>query len=441
MHKICVLGCGYVGLVTGAGIASFGNSVICIDSDVEKVDKLKKFILPFSEPELLELIQETKEKGLISFSSEIKNSIIDCEAVIIAVQTPQSEDGSADISFVMKAAGDISQYLVNPSIIIIKSTVPIGTAEKVRKHINALLKNRNAGFEVEIVSNPEFLREGSAVRTFLYPDRIVVGSSQKAEVLSFMEDIYKTPVERGVPVISCSNETAETIKYAANSFLAMKIAYINQIALLCEKTGADIKMVSKAVGSDERISPQFLEPGPGFGGSCFPKDTRALVKLAEEYNLDLSLIKAVYESNTAHKTILAEKAVRIMKDNDSKILGIWGVSFKAGSGDMRNAPALDIIPLILRSGIRIKIYDPKAINEARMHFSEYENAIDYCHSKEDAARDTDALMILTEWDCFKSMDLKELYFLLNKKILIDYRNIYDSKNAAEHGFLYYGVGI
>lgn len=441
MRRISVLGCGYVGLVTGAGIASFGNKVLCTDSNIEKIKNLKKMILPFSEPGLFELIEKAFKSGLISFSSDLHQSIADSDAVIIAVQTPQNDDGSADISFVLNAAEDISRHLIKPAVIIIKSTVPIGTAAKVKNHMNSLLKDRNAGFNVEIVSNPEFLREGAAVQTFLYPDRIVVGSSQNAEVISIMNDIYKTPVERGVPVIRCSNETAETIKYAANSFLAMKIAYINQIALLCEKTGADIKIVSKAVGSDERINPKFLEPGPGFGGSCFPKDTRALVKLAEDYNLDLSLIRGIYEANTAHKTILAEKAIRIMRDNDAKTLGIWGVSFKAGSQDMRNAPALDILPLILNSGIKIKLFDPKAINEAMSYFYEYEDMIDYCTSKEDALKGSDALMILTEWDCFKNADLKEMASLLNKKILMDYRNIYDSKTSAELGFLYYGVGI
>lgn len=441
MHKISVIGCGYVGLVTGAGIASFGNEVMCIDSDVKRIENLKNMILPFSEPGLYELIQKTQRDGLISFSADLQTSMIDSDAVIIAVQTPQGDDGSADISFVLSAAEDISRYLVKPAVIIIKSTVPIGTAAKVKSHMNSFLHKRSAGFEVEIVSNPEFLREGAAVQTFLYPDRIVVGSNQKAEVFSIMDDIYRTPVERGVPVIRCSNETAETIKYAANSFLAMKIAYINQIALLCEKTGADIKTVSKAVGSDERINPKFLEPGPGFGGSCFPKDTRALVRLAEEYNLDLSLIRGVYEANSAHKIILAEKAIRIMRDNDAKILGVWGVSFKAGSQDMRNAPALDILPSILNNGIKIKLYDPKAMNEARIHFKDYLDEIEFCNSKEDALKGADALMILTEWDCFKNADLVEPASLLNKKILIDYRNIFDSKTASNLGFLYYGVGV
>ncbi|MCK5758348.1 MAG: UDP-glucose/GDP-mannose dehydrogenase family protein, partial [Clostridiales bacterium] len=254
------------------------------------------------------------------------------------------------------------------------------------------------------------------------------------------DEIYKSPADNGIPLIKCSNETAETIKYASNSFLAMKISYINQIALLCEKTGADIKTVAEAVGSDERINPKFLNPGPGYGGSCFPKDTRALVKIAEEYDIDLSMIRTAYEANTKHKDILAKKAVKIVKENKGNILGVWGLSFKAGSGDMRNAPALDILPLIIKNGIKLRVFDPEAMDEASEYLSEYESMIEFCKTKNEVLIGADALMVLTEWDCFKNADLEKTATLLQQKILLDYRNIFDSSDAKRLGYLYYGVG-
>ncbi|MCD6323135.1 MAG: UDP-glucose/GDP-mannose dehydrogenase family protein [Clostridiales bacterium] len=440
MHKVSVLGCGYVGLVSGAGIAKFGNEVICADTNAHKIENLNKMIMPISEPELKELVQETYSLGRLSFSSDIKKSIRDCDAVIISVQTPQDKDGSADLSYVMQVSKDIAEQLEKSTVVIIKSTVPIGTAKKIRKMINTILAERKAGFSIEVVSNPEFLREGSAVKTFLYPDRIVVGYSGNKDVFAMMGEIYKSPIETGVPLIKCSNETAETIKYAANSFLAMKISYINQIALLCEKTGADIKIVAEAVGSDERINPKFLNPGPGYGGSCFPKDTRALVKIAEEYDIDLSMIRTAYEANTKHKDILARKAVKIVKENNGNVLGVWGLSFKAGSGDMRNAPALDILPLIIKNGIKLRVFDPEAMYEAGEYLSEYKSMIEFCKTKNEVLVGADALMILAEWDCFKNADLEKTATLLQQKILLDYRNIYDSSDAKRLGYLYYGVG-
>jgi len=440
MHKISVLGCGYVGLVSGAGIAKFGNEVICADSNVHRIENLNKLIMPISEPGLKELVQEMYSSGRLSFSFDIKKSICGCDAIIISVQTPQDKDGSADLSYVIQVAKDIAEYIEKSTVVIIKSTVPIGTAKKIKNLINTRLADRNAEFSVEVVSNPEFLREGAAIKTFLYPDRIVVGSSGNKDALSLMDEIYKAPADSGVPIFKCSNETAETIKYASNSFLAMKISYINQIALLCEKTGADIKAVSEAVGSDERINPKFLNPGPGFGGSCFPKDTRALVKIAESYGVDLSMIRTAYEANKAHKDILATKAVKIVKENNGSVLGVWGLSFKAGSGDMRNAPALDILPLIIQNGIKVRVFDPEAMEEADEYLSEYRSMIEFCKTKEEVLLGADALLVLTEWDCFKNADLEETATLIKQKIILDYRNIFDKTSTKNLGYLYYGVG-
>jgi len=438
MSKISVIGCGYVGLVCGAGLAEFGNDVVCVDIDDVKIKNLNNMIVPIVEPGLSELIEKNYKNGQLSFTSNIKVGISGCDAVIIAVQTPQAEDGSANLTYLMKAAGDIAEFLLAPAAVVIKSTVPIGTAKKVAELINSKLEERKTGFSIEVVSNPEFLREGCAVNTFLNPDRIVIGCSGKS--FDLMDDVYKVSASKGIPIIKCSNETAETIKYAANSFLAMKISYINQMALLCEETGADIKTVAKAVGSDERISPKFLNPGPGYGGSCFPKDTRALVKIAKDYGLDLSMIRSAYEANTAHKEILAQKTVRIMLENNAKTLAIWGLSFKEGSGDMRMAPSLTIIPVIIKNGIRVKVYDPEAMAEAEVLLGGYGKSIEFCKSMKDATYQSDALMILTGWECFKNADLKEPLKTLKQKILLDYRNIYDAKTAREMGFLYFGVG-
>ncbi len=440
MNRICVIGCGYVGLVSGVGLAEFHNEILCTDTDSVRIENLKKMIMPFSEPGLLKLVKKNSDMGRLSFVNDIKPMLINCDAVMIAVQTPQSVDGSADLSYLMVAASEIAKHIKKAVVVIIKSTVPIGTAKKVKKLINSILADRDVGFSVEVVSNPEFLQEGSAVDTFLNPDRIVLGCKDGGVASKLMEEIYTIPAAAGVPIIKCSNETAETIKYASNAFLAMKISYINQMALLCEKTGADIKTVAKALGSDARINPKFLNPGPGYGGSCFPKDTRALVKMGEIHGLDLSMIRAAYESNAVHKTILAEKAVRILKENGGKTLAVWGLSFKAGSSDMRNSPVLDILPVIIKGGIKIKAYDPEAMDGAKIHLAKYMDDIELCKTQEDTLSNSDALMILTEWECFKKANLTETAFRLNKKILLDYRNIYDAAEAEKTGFLYYGVG-
>jgi UDPglucose 6-dehydrogenase len=437
MRKISVIGCGYVGLVCGAGLAEFGNEVVCIDINKDKIEKLKRMVVPIVEPGLPELIESNYSKSRLSFTSDIKEGLEGCDAIIIAVQTPQAADGSADLGFFMAAARDIAECLEHPAAVVIKSTVPIGTAGKTAKLINDSLAKRKMGFAIEVVSNPEFLREGCAVNTFLEPDRIVVGCNGKSYGL--MNDIYSKPVSNGVPMVECSNETAETIKYAANAFLAMKISYINQMARLCEITGADIKTVAEAVGSDERISPKFLNPGPGYGGSCFPKDTRALVKMAKDHGLDLTMIRSAYEANAAHKEALALKIIGIMKKNQANTLAVWGLSFKAGSGDMRMAPALTILPAVAKSGIIIKAYDPAALDEAKEVFKEYEN-IKFCQTKDAALDNAEALLILTEWDCFKETRLSEIAAGLSKSILLDFRNIYEPDAAKDMGFMYYGVG-
>ncbi|MBN2558627.1 MAG: UDP-glucose/GDP-mannose dehydrogenase family protein, partial [Clostridia bacterium] len=373
MKRISVVGCGYVGLVTGAGLAEFGNEVVCIDIDEKRIKSLRNMEMPFYEPGLADLVRRNYIAGKLFFEEDMPRGIKGRDAIMIAVQTPQGNDGIADLTYLTAAAGDIAREMNQGATIIIKSTVPVGTAARVEGLMNRILDERKIGFSVQVVSNPEFLREGSAVNTFLEPDRIVIGMNEDGVNRSRMEDIYRKPAGEGVPLIFCSNETAETIKYASNSFLAMKISFINQIALLCEKTGADIKTVADAIGKDSRISPHFLNPGPGYGGSCFPKDTKAFVRTGEEYGVDLSLIRTADEANERHKMILAEKIARVMKQSGAARLAVWGLSFKAGTGDMRNSPALTIIPELCRQGIKIKAYDPEAMPEAARHFKDRMN--------------------------------------------------------------------
>jgi UDPglucose 6-dehydrogenase len=440
MKKICVMGCGYVGLVSGAGLAQFGNYVTCFDIDRTRIEKLRNNIMPIYEPGLQELVEENNKAGRLDFADDLGAALKDRDAVFIAVQTPQDVDGNANLEYLYAAAEDIADITVNNPVVVIKSTVPVGTAREVSDRINAKFRERNLGYTAEVVSNPEFLIEGKAVKTFLEPDRIVIGCRQDERVCSLMRDLYSKPADEGREIIVCSNETAETIKYAANSFLAMKISFINQMALLCGETGADIDTVAKALGSDSRINPRFLNPGPGYGGSCFPKDTKALVRTAEKYGVDMSLVREADDSNERHKEILADKIASVMKKAGAGNIAVWGLSFKAGTGDLRNSPAIAMVNSLYAKGIHIKAYDPKAMKEAELLFKKNSFDIELSIDMYKTLEEADALLIATEWECFRESDISMIASLMKGNLIFDYRNIFDPIKVKSEGMKYYGVG-
>lgn len=440
MKKICVMGCGYVGLVSGAGLAQFGNNVTCFDIDRTRIEKLRNNIMPIYEPGLQELVEENNRAGRLDFADDLGVALKDCDAVFIAVQTPQDVDGNANLEYLYKAAEDIADNTAGNPVVVIKSTVPVGTAKEVAIRINYKFKERNLGYRAEIVSNPEFLIEGKAVKTFLEPDRIVIGCRQDEKVCGLMKELYSKPADEGRELIVCSNETAETIKYAANSFLAMKISFINQMALLCGETGADIDTVAKALGSDSRINPRFLNPGPGYGGSCFPKDTKALVRTAEKYGVNMSLVREADDSNERHKEILAGKITAIMNKNGVSNLAVWGLSFKAGTGDLRNSPAIAMVKYLYTNGFHIKAYDPKAMKEAEQLFENNKFDIELSADMYKTLEGADALLIATEWECFRESDISKVAFSMKGNLIFDYRNIFDPIKVKSEGMKYYGVG-
>ncbi len=440
MKNISVMGCGYVGLVSGAGLAHTGNTVTCIDIDDERIKSLKNLKMPFYEPGLQELVEKCIEEGRLFFEKDLKKGIVNADIVMLAVQTPQSDEGRADLKHLYSAVKELAENMDTPVPVIIKSTVPVGTAKEVGRIINSILKFEGVEKEVDVISNPEFLREGCAVDTFLNPDRIVVGYGGDPEVKAVMEDVYGAFIKKGIPMVFCSNETAEIIKYAANSLLAVKISFINQIALLCGKTGADIETVSKAVGMDKRINPDFLNPGPGYGGSCFPKDTRAIVKAAEDLGVDLSVIMAADEANERHKVILAEKIVEELEKADGDTVAVWGLAFKAGTGDIRNSPALAIIEKLFKEGSTVKAYDPKANGEASEYFKEHNVKIEICDDMMTAVNDCDCLVVLTEWACFKEADMTQVKAKMRPSLLFDLRNLFEREDMEKKGFTYHGVG-
>jgi len=440
MISICIMGCGYVGLVSGAGLAEFGNQVTCFDIDRDRIAKLRKNIMPIFEPGLGELVEKNSRAGKLDFSDDLGQAIKGRDAVFIAVQTPQDFDGNANLEYLYAAADDIADNADGNIVVVIKSTVPVGTAGAVRARINRRLLERGLAHNIEVVSNPEFLIEGRAVRTFLEPDRIVIGCRKDGNACNVMKKMYETPEKEGRQLILCSNETAETIKYAANSFLAMKISFINQMALLCEETGADIETVSKALGSDSRINPRFLNPGPGYGGSCFPKDTKALVKTAERYGVDMSLVRETDDSNERHKEILAKKIVTLMKGSDGKRIAVWGLAFKAGTGDIRNSPAVSLVEKLAMKGISVKAYDPEALEETARWLKGRKLDISLQDDMYGILEGADALMIATEWDCFKNSDISEIAARLRGNLIFDYRNILEPGEVSRAGLNYYGVG-
>ncbi len=436
--KVAVVGTGYVGLVTGTCLAEVGVNVVCIDIDQKKIEGLKKGIMPIYEPGLEAMVLKNYEKGKLQFSTNLGEAIKDCDVAFIAVGTPPGEDGSADLKYVLGVASEIGKNIDDYIVVVTKSTVPVGTSRKVKDAVQKELTNRNANINFDVASNPEFLKEGAAIDDFLRPDRIVIGiESTRAEEI--LKKLYKPFVLNGHPIISMDIPSAEMTKYAANAMLATKISFMNDVANLCELMGADVNMVRKGIGSDPRIGNKFIYPGIGYGGSCFPKDVKALIKTASENGYDMQVLQAVESVNDNQKSVLYHKILKhFNNDIKGKTFAVWGLSFKPKTDDMREAPSVVIIEKLLAAGAHVKAHDPVAMDEAKHSL---QDRITYCTKQEDALVDADALLIVTEWSEFRVPDFEELKSKLKNPVIFDGRNIYDAEELRSLGFHYYGIGI
>ena len=436
--KIAVIGTGYVGLVTGACLSDVGIDVTCIDIDEKKIENLKNGILPIYEPGLEGIVKRNFEKGRLKFSTSLAESIQGAEAAFIAVGTPPGEDGSADLKYVLAVAKAIGDNMSEHMVVVTKSTVPVGTAEKVRNELNLALSARGVNIDFDVASNPEFLKEGAAIDDFMKPDRIVVGvSSDKAK--DIMDRLYRPFVLNGHPVIFMDIPSAEMTKYAANSMLATKISFMNDIANLCEVMGADVNLVRKGIGSDSRIGTKFIYPGIGYGGSCFPKDVQALIRTADQNGYEMKILKAVEAVNYAQKEVLFNKILKHFNgDISGKHFAMWGLSFKPNTDDMREAPSVVLTEKILAAGGTVSAYDPVAAEEAKHQLGE---RITYATTEYDALRGADALLLVTEWAEFRVPDFDKVKAELSSPVLFDGRNLYSPEAMAERGFDYYCIGI
>ena len=432
MKKIAMLGVGYVGLVSGTGLADFGNEVICYDIDTTKIEKLNNGEMPIYEPGLIDLVRKNVVKGRLKFTDDLALAIRESEVIFLAVPTPSGGNGEVDLSYIFNAVDQIAKVIDSFKVIVTKSTVEVGTNDQIRER---LLSHKIAPEMFEVVSNPEFLREGSAVSDFMRPDRIVIGTSSP-KALEIMKEIYRPLYLIETPIVATDIHTAEMIKYASNAFLATKISFINEIANLCELVGADVQQVAKAMGLDGRIGKKFLHAGPGYGGSCFPKDTLALTKIAEKAGMRSTIVEAVIEANNRQKLRVVEKLLKVLPNLSDKTIGILGLAFKPNTNDVRETPALTVIEEILKRGGQIKAYDPEAMKEMRKYYPQ----ITYVASTEDAAKGADALIIMTEWNEFRNLDLNYLKSVMKNPIMIDSRNIYDPESVIEKGFMYDCIG-
>ena len=452
MH-IGIIGTGYVGLVTGACFAEFGLFVTCVDKDEKKIKSLEKGLIPFYEPGLDELVKRNIKQGRLKFTTKIAKAV-ESLVIFIAVGTPRRGDGSADMKYVEEVAREIAGHLDGYKVIVTKSTVPVGTGEKLREIISKQLKAKGyqlSAINFDIVSNPEFLREGSAIEDFMRPNRVVIGAKSQ-QAVAIMKDLYKPLYLIETPFVITNNETAELIKYASNSFLAAKISFINEMANLCEKVGADVHMVAKGMGLDPRIGPKFLHPGPGYGGSCLPKDTNALLKMAEENNVRLGIVEASVKTNEKQKEFMVKKIKDAIGMLEGKTIAILGLSFKPNTDDIRDAPSLYIIKSLLKGKANIRVYDP-VVRSLELIAKSKEliandctlpalssKLITYCKDAYDAAKGADALVIVTEWNQFRNLDLDRIKKLLKGSYFFDLRNIYEPQRLKEKGFRYFCVG-
>ena len=436
--KISIVGTGYVGLVTGTCFAEVGIEVTCIDIDEKKIKGLNKGIIPIYEPGLKEMVDRNVKKKRLFFTTNLAETLEDCEVIFIAVGTPPDEDGSADLKYVLDVAREVGRNMDEYILVVTKSTVPVGTAEKVRNAVQSELDMRKKNIKFDVASNPEFLKEGSAIEDFLKPDRIVVGlESKKAE--NIMKRLYKPFTLNGHPIIFMNVPSAEMTKYAANSMLATKISFMNDVANLCEIVGADVNMVRRGIGSDSRIGHKFIYPGIGYGGSCFPKDVKALIKTADENNYSLRVLKSVEDVNADQKKVLFDKVLRYYKDDlKGKTFALWGLSFKPQTDDMREAPSLIIIKHLLDAGAKIIAYDPVAIEESKRRIGD---TVDYSDDQYEALIDADALLILTDWPEFKFPNFKIIKRLLKGNVIFDGRNLYDFHEMKKLEIDYFCIGL
>ena len=437
--KIGVVGTGYVGLVQGVILSEFGLEVTCVDTNIEKIEMLKNGGVPIYEPGLEPLLKKNIEAGRLQFTSEIKEAVETSEVLFIAVGTPPADDGSADLRYVLEVANSIGEYMNGYRVVVDKSTVPVGTGKLVKETIQKKLDERGVDFEFDVVSNPEFLREGKAVNDCLRPDRVVIGYSDE-RAKEMMKKVYNVLYINETPFVFTSVETAEMIKYASNAFLAVKISFINEMALLAEKVGADVQQIAKAMGQDGRISPKFLHAGPGYGGSCFPKDTKAIVDIAKKYGEEFKVIDAAIQANEKQKQKMVEKIVSNMGSVENKVITVLGLSFKPETDDMRDAPSIDIIRGLVKNGARIKAYCPEGIKEAKWRLKDIEESIEYCDNEYIAVKDADATVIITEWNQFRGISLSKVKDLMKGNYLFDLRNIYSKSSEVKKIFNYYGVG-
>ena len=432
MH-VAVIGSGYVGLVAGACLAETGNDVTCVDVDAEKIARLQRNEIPIYEPGLEPMVKRNQEEGRLTFTTDIGSAVRGAKVIFIAVGTPPGEDGSADLKHVLAVARDVGRQMNEPKIVVTKSTVPVGTAEKVRAAVKA-----ETQIPFAVCSNPEFLKEGAAIEDFMKPDRVVVGVDDE-EAREVMGELY-APFTRqgGNRVIFMDIASAEVTKYAANAMLATRISFMNQIALFCELVGADVNQIRLGIGSDQRIGRAFLYPGPGYGGSCFPKDVKALIRTSEDLGLSLDVLKAVEQVNECQKQVVLQKTLRYLgQDLRGKIVGLWGLAFKAETDDMRESPTIPLIEGLLAAGARVQTHDPKATDSARMIFGD---RVMYAADPYSAAHGADALIVMTEWLLYRNPDFERVRKLLRRPLLIDGRNLYDPERMAALGFEYHGIG-
>lgn len=446
--NICIVGTGYVGLVAGAGFAESGNDVICVDIDKKKIEMLNRGEIPIYEPGLEDLIKRNKDDGRLRFTTDLPSAVRESLLCLIAVGTPPGEDGSADLNHVLEAARGIGRTMDGYKIIVDKSTVPVGTADKVRKAIRDELAARGVDYEFDVVSNPEFLKEGAAIEDFMKPDRVVIGADN-GKAAGIMQELYSPFLRTNKPIVMMDVKSAEMTKYAANAMLATKISFINEIANLCEMVGADVSSVRKGIGADSRIGYEFLFPGVGYGGSCFPKDVKAIIKTGIDCGYEMKILKAVEEVNARQKEVLSDRILKYFQqsagDNqqqtgkplEGKTIGVWGLSFKPKTDDMREAPSITVINRLLEAGAKIKAHDPEAMNEARKYFGDN---IEYVKDNYEALKEADALTIVTEWNEFRRPNFPKMKSLMKNPVIFDGRNLYEPREMREYGFTYYGIG-
>lgn len=438
--NLTVIGTGYVGLVSGTCFAEMGNTVTCVDIDETKIENLEKGILPIYEPGLKQMVLRNCENKTLNFSTNLAKALIKSDIAFIAVGTPMGEDGAADLQYVLQVASDIGDYMQQKLVIVDKSTVPVGTADQVKAKIQERLKLRGVNIPFDVVSNPEFLKEGDAINDFMKPDRVVIGV-ESSEAEEQMKNLYAPFFRTQNRLISMDVRSAEMTKYVANAMLATKISFMNEIANICELVGADVNKVRIGIGSDSRIGYSFIYPGSGYGGSCFPKDVKALKRSAQQHGYTPRLIDAVEKVNNDQKFVIANKVVKHFgEDLTGKIFAIWGLAFKPETDDMREAPAIYIIRELIKRGARIQAYDPKAMHEAKSFYLKDVENVTYFESKYDTLKNANAMLLLTEWKEFRSPDFEELKVRLKQPIIFDGRNQYTALNMTEKGFIYYQIG-